>query len=118
MLKKTRTERLLLSLGDDDVDSERSKEIIEKIVDSKIEEDDCQLILDKLNEVIEELNAEYNIVSLDSHLLAPAIPRLTFFYLGLYGFDSIEKVIERVERNLCKRRKTINAERSDVRMAA
>lgn len=31
-----RTERLLLSLGDD-----------------------CQLILDKLNEVIEELNAEY-----------------------------------------------------------
>lgn len=54
-----RTERLLLSLGDDDVDSERSKEIIEKIVDSKIEEDDCQLILDKLNEVIEELNAEY-----------------------------------------------------------
>lgn len=53
-----RTERLLLSLGDD-VDSERSKEIIEKIVDSKIEEDDCQLILDKLNEVIEELNAEY-----------------------------------------------------------
>lgn len=34
-----RTERLLLSLGDDDVD--------------------CQLILDKLNEVIEELNAEY-----------------------------------------------------------
>ena len=39
--------------------SERSKEIIEKIVDSKIEEDDCQLILDKLNEVIEELNAEY-----------------------------------------------------------
>lgn len=51
-----RTERLLLSLGDD---SERSKEIIEKIVDSKIEEDDCQLILDKLNEVIEELNAEY-----------------------------------------------------------
>ena len=50
-----RTERLLLSLGDDDVDSERSKEII----DSKIEEDDCQLILDKLNEVIEELNAEY-----------------------------------------------------------
>lgn len=54
-----RTERLLLSLGDSDVDSERSKEIIEKIVDSKIEEDDCQLILDKLNEVIEELNAEY-----------------------------------------------------------
>nr|DAR18819.1 MAG TPA: hypothetical protein [Caudoviricetes sp.] len=46
------------------------------------------------------------------------MPRLTFFYLGLYGFDSIEKVIERVERNLCKRRKTINAERSDVRMAA
>ena len=39
--------------------SDRSKEIIEKIVDSKIEEDDCQLILDKLNEVIEELNAEY-----------------------------------------------------------
>lgn len=33
-----RTERLLLSLGDSDVDSERSKEIIEKIVDSKIEE--------------------------------------------------------------------------------
>lgn len=54
-----RTERLLSSLGGDDVDSERSKEIIEKIVDSKIEEDDCQLILDKLNEVIEELNAEY-----------------------------------------------------------
>ena len=54
-----RTERLLLSPGDSDVDSERSKEIIEKIVDSKIEEDDCQLILDKLNEVIEELNAEY-----------------------------------------------------------
>lgn len=58
MLKKTKRP-LLLSLGDDDVDSERSKEIIEKIVDSKIEEDDCQLILDKLNEVIEELNAEY-----------------------------------------------------------
>lgn len=54
-----RTERLLSSLGDDDTDSERSKKIIEEIVDSKIEEDDCQLILDKLNEVIEELNAEY-----------------------------------------------------------
>ena len=39
--------------------SDRSKEIIEMIVDSKSEEDDCQLILDKLNEVIEELNAEY-----------------------------------------------------------
>lgn len=39
-------------------------------------------------------------------------------FKGLHGFDSIEKVIERVERNLCKRRKTINAERSDYRMAA
>nr|DAU45546.1 MAG TPA: hypothetical protein [Caudoviricetes sp.] len=39
-------------------------------------------------------------------------------FTGLYGFDSIEKVIERVERNLFKQRKTINAERSDVRMAA
>lgn len=35
----------------------REKRILSVL--AKIEEDDCQLILDKLNEVIEELNAEY-----------------------------------------------------------
>ncbi len=40
------------------------------------------------------------------------------YYLGMRGFDSDYEVIRRVERDLFKRRKTINAEEVSYRAAA
>lgn len=40
------------------------------------------------------------------------------YYLGMRGFDSDYEIIRRVERDLFKRRKTINANYNEVRMAA
>ena len=38
--------------------------------------------------------------------------------MGMFGIDSDYEVIRRVERNLFKRRKTINANYSEMRVAA
>ena len=52
-------DRLILSLGEDDVDSSKSKEIIEQAIDALISVDECQLTLDKLNQIITDLNSDF-----------------------------------------------------------
>lgn len=52
-------DRLILSLGDDDVDSSKSKEIIRQAVDALLGVDECQLTLDKLNQIITDLNSDF-----------------------------------------------------------
>lgn len=51
-------DRLILSLGDDDVDSSKSKEIIRQAVDALLGVDECQLTLDKLNQIITDLKTQ------------------------------------------------------------
>lgn len=38
--------------------------------------------------------------------------------MGMFGIDSNYEIVRRVERNLFKRRKTINANYSEMRVAA
>lgn len=44
--------------------------------------------------------------------------RFASFNKGLFGFDRSYEVIEHIERDLFKRRKTINAEKVSYRAAA
>lgn len=70
---KNQVETLYTKLGNKDLPSEESKEIIENLIEAKFEVIDAQETIEVINSIIEELNSEIEVSELQ--------------FWGLTGFD-------------------------------